>query len=110
MGVLTWLRSLYSLDTLDTRFTVSAGTPLKKAAAANPPKHDGSGSVRNGASPTRVKWNSLEFYAYYIFLAYVIPTMFKTVIQVSRGKDAAPKKDAPTSSGILLVLTNFGSV
>ena len=90
MGVLTWLRRLYSLDTLDTRFTVSAGTPLKSApdastrGAATTKSKPNSGPGRNGASPA--KWNSAEFYAYYVFLLFAIPMMFKAVFEVSLGK------------------------
>lgn len=107
MGLLYWFRRLYSLETLDTRFTVSSTTPLKAVADSgshnslseyNPGKNhyeDGRGSragglggtSNNAGSSTSPKWNTLEFYIYYIIFILAVPMMFKTVIDVSRGKD-----------------------
>lgn len=90
MGLLDWLRRLYSLDTLDTRFTVSATTPLSVAADSNRTesrdKRDGGGTrhTRNGASSPR--WNTPEFYIYYLVFIVAVPLMFKTAIDVSQGE------------------------
>jgi hypothetical protein len=96
MGLLIWLRRLYSLDTLDTRFTVSATTPLKAAAddrsRAASSKSGPSNQGRNGASPSR--WNTLEFYVYYAIVGTAIPLMFKAAIEVSRGIYPSPDIDA----------------
>ncbi|KAL1970159.1 hypothetical protein VTN77DRAFT_6564 [Rasamsonia byssochlamydoides] len=89
MSLLQWLRRLYSLDTLDTRFTVSANTPLKAAdtRSARDPSSSSekvarSHEIANGASPS--KWKTPEFFVYYFVFITVVPLMFKTVIDVSQ--------------------------
>lgn len=92
MGLLHWLRRLYSLDALDTRFTVSSNAPLKYAAESRSqgvPARGGSGVAGTGnggsdASPS--KWNTPEFYVYYVVFVLAVPMMFKAVIEVSQGK------------------------
>ena len=95
MGLLTWLRRLYSLDTLDTRFTASSSTPAKPPARPDQPSSstdrsnaakDGkkSEAARSNAPPPR--WNSLEFYVYYIIIAVAVFMMFKVVVDVSKGE------------------------
>ncbi|WEW58019.1 glycerol transporter [Emydomyces testavorans] len=84
MSLLSWLRRLYSLDTLDTRFTVSATTPLSLAADSNrsgAQDRRNAKQTKNGASPP--KWNTLEFYIYYVVFIVAVPLMFKTAIDVS---------------------------
>lgn len=89
MGLLSWLRRLYSLDTLDTRFTVSATTPLNVAADSNRTgsrdKRDGENTrhTKNGTSSP--KWNTPEFYVYYLVFIVAVPLMFKTATDVSQG-------------------------
>lgn len=92
MSLLYWLRRLYSLDTLDTRFTVPANTPLKAAAdtrsspsaSADPSAKDArSSEIANGASPSR--WKTPEYFVYYLVFVTLVPLMFKTVIGVSQG-------------------------
>jgi hypothetical protein len=87
MDVLSHLRQLYSLDTLDTRFTVSAKTPLKVAAAdsgdnARAGDEKSLGALPPGASPS--KWRTPEFYVYAVVFVLVVPQMFKAVIDVSQ--------------------------
>ncbi|KAL4932616.1 putative glycerol:H+ symporter (Gup1) [Aspergillus undulatus] len=85
LSFISWFRRLYSLDTLDTRFTVPANTPVKVAAEDTPSssaKDARSNAVANGASPS--KWGTLEFYVYYVVFAVAVPLMFKTVIDVSQ--------------------------
>ncbi|KAL4940815.1 hypothetical protein BDV06DRAFT_223688, partial [Aspergillus oleicola] len=85
LSFLSWFRRLYSLDTLDTRFTVPANTPVKVAAEdtrSGSAKDARSNAVANGASPS--KWGTLEFYVYYAVFAIAVPLMFKTVINVSQ--------------------------
>ncbi|KAM5430484.1 glycerol transporter [Microsporum canis] len=91
MGLIYWLRRLYSLNTLDTRFTVSSTTPLKAIAPSShaapessPSDADGkrSESVKAGAPPSR--WNTVEFYFYYLAFLTIVPLMFKAVIDISQ--------------------------
>ncbi|KAL2856035.1 MBOAT, membrane-bound O-acyltransferase family-domain-containing protein [Aspergillus pseudoustus] len=85
ISLLSWFRRLYSLDTLDTRFTVPANTPVKVAAEntrSRSVKDARSNAVANNASPS--KWGTPEFIFYYIIFLIAVPLMFKTVIDVSQ--------------------------
>ncbi|RJE20593.1 glycerol, partial [Aspergillus sclerotialis] len=79
-----WVRRLYSLDTLDPRFTVSSTTPLKATGDAGPPttKDARANAIASGSSPS--KWGTPEFYFYYFIFITVVPMMFKTVVDVSQ--------------------------
>lgn len=85
LSILSRLRQLYTLDTLDTRLTVPATTPLKAAADTRPaPAKDARAqAIANGAEPS--KWRTLEFYVYYVIFLVAVPLMFKAVIEVSQG-------------------------
>jgi hypothetical protein len=93
-----FFRQLYSLDTLDTRFIVPATTPPKEAlkeaeldpAGPLPVENEKSkGKTVQGASPSR--WNTPEFYVYYVSISASIFMMFKLVLQSSKGPHAAMK-------------------
>ncbi|KIX93410.1 uncharacterized protein Z520_10829 [Fonsecaea multimorphosa CBS 102226] len=83
MTVLSDLRELYSLNTLDTRFTNSSSTPLKSANGV-PSKQ----AVRDGktqpadASPPR--WRTTEFYIYLVIFLFCVPQMYWAVVSVSQ--------------------------
>jgi hypothetical protein len=87
MTPISFLRQLYSLDTLDTRFTTLARTPMK-AANADPPQdiklQDEKPPVTlpPGASPSR--WRTPEFYFYALVHLVVVTQMFKAVVDVSQ--------------------------
>ena len=90
MGVLSFFRQLYSLDTLDTRFTTSATTPLKAASEDSAKKTDSlegknESELPAGASPSR--WNTLEFYFYALVFMFSVPMMYKAVWDVSQPSD-----------------------
>ncbi|KAF2201879.1 MBOAT-domain-containing protein [Delitschia confertaspora ATCC 74209] len=86
------LRQLYSLDTLDTRFVISATAPPKEAleeSRVDPSKasHPQNGRYQwkskvENAQPS--KWNTPEFYFYYFIFLVVVPFMFKSVYDVSQ--------------------------
>lgn len=97
---LQYLRQLYSLDTLDTRFIISSTAPPKQALnelrldpTRPSPQQDGQAQVRlsngkptksvEGAQPSR--WRTLEFYIYYFVFITAVPFMFKVVYDVSKG-------------------------
>ncbi|KAL5048263.1 hypothetical protein BDW71DRAFT_178248 [Aspergillus fruticulosus] len=85
LSFLSWLRRLYSLDTLDTRFTVPPNVPVKIVAEdtrSGSAKDARSNAVANSASPPR--WGTLEFYVYYVIFLVAVPLMFKTVVDVSQ--------------------------
>ncbi|KAI4955635.1 hypothetical protein J4E91_001496 [Alternaria rosae] len=89
---LRFIRQLYSLDTLDTRFVVPATAPPKEAleeAKLDPagpvPVRDG----RNGDKSLENKshaplWSTPEFYFYYVSIAASVFFMFKLVLDVSQ--------------------------
>lgn len=96
MGFFSYIRSIYQLDILDTRFTNSSTTPYKRPAnvqidptyaksSQDPPqgvpvKLDSNG--RPIAQPS--KWNTPEFYVYYFCFLTIVPYMFWVAYDVSR--------------------------
>lgn len=78
-ALLSWLRRLYSLDTLDTRFTSSATTPANAAFDARPP------SAKDARANALALWRTPEFFVYYLFFITLVPLMFKTVVDASKG-------------------------
>lgn len=94
MALLSFLRRLYSLDTLDTRFTISSTTPPKQAASepridpAKPSLSESKNAARadpRTPGPQPSKWNTPEFYLYYLVFLTAIPSMFYVVYDVSKG-------------------------
>ncbi|KAK0753853.1 MBOAT-domain-containing protein [Schizothecium vesticola] len=87
-GVLSWLGSIYDLDTLDTRFTTPSSVPY--AVRSNSPtgredKRDDARSRGEPAPPSR--WATPEFILYYVGLVWSIPYMFWVAYTVSRESD-----------------------
>jgi hypothetical protein len=90
---LKFLRQLYSLDTLDTRFVVPATAPPKEAleeAKLDPagpvPVKDGRGGDKSLENkPHSPLWSTPEFYFYYVAIATSVFFMFKLVLDVSQG-------------------------
>lgn len=97
MTILSYAKRLFSLDTLDTRFTRSSLTtfisngpaPLDPAKPplgldsrdAVPKGRRGDSTGRQDAQPSN--WNTPEFFFYYLVLIVAIPLMFKSVYDVS---------------------------
>ncbi|KAL1861752.1 hypothetical protein VTK73DRAFT_6966 [Phialemonium thermophilum] len=82
------LKDIYSLDTLDTRFTTPSSVPYKPAADGP----DGRGKREaEAAKPDKraqpSKWNTPEFYLYYVVFLLVVPRMFWVAYEVSRPSD-----------------------
>ncbi|KAI9845788.1 MAG: glycerol transporter, partial [Pleopsidium flavum] len=101
MALLGLLRRLYSLDTLDTRFTTSSRTPLKQRPSDTQPRIDPAQSASGGvetsngyAGNTRLgekssdispsRWKTPEFFVYYFIFITVVPMMFKVTYDVSK--------------------------
>lgn len=82
-SLFAWLRRVYSLDTLDTRFTSTATTPPN--TDTRPPTKDArANAIAQGASPSL--WRTPEFFIYYMFFIILVPLMFQTVIDASKGE------------------------
>lgn len=94
---LQYIRKLYSLDTLDTRFVVPANASPKEAlelAELDPaqPLPVRNGQVKSkdsieGVQPSR--WNTFEFKAYLTLISICVFFMFKAVWDVSKGQGSA---------------------
>jgi len=87
MGLVSFFRSVYDLDTLDTRFTTPSTVPYKTVVGTRdaPNRDDALRKPAPGAQPS--KWLTPEFICYYIFLSGIIPYMFWTAYDVSRPSD-----------------------
>ena len=93
MSWLTFLKKLYSLDTLDTRFTTSSKTPHKLTtdatiADAKLPAQQTLQTEKNTQLPRTQpsQWNTPEFYFYYLCFLTIPVFMVKAVYDVSQGK------------------------
>jgi hypothetical protein len=83
-GPLSFLASVYDLDTLDTRFTTPSSVPYK----ASIDKREDDRVPDKRAEPP--KWNTLEFYVYYLVFLTVVPYMFWIAYDVSRRRLLSP--------------------
>ena len=92
MNLLHYAGRLYSLDTLDTRFTTSSKTPPSRSDPARPSLDEppykkgrsGTDELAKGASPPR--WRSPEFIYHGLVFLVVVPLMLKTAFDVSQRK------------------------
>jgi len=90
MNVLLYAGRLYSLDTLDRRFTASSKTLPARIDPARPSPEEGSykkgrdgkGEVVGGASPSR--WKTPEFMYHGLIFLVAVPLMFKSVYDISK--------------------------
>lgn len=97
MSIFSYIKSIYALDTIDTRFTTSSGTSYKTVIDARGDPAT-SGSKRDDSIPgigvktdrrgnpvaQPSKWNTLEFYFYYFVFITIVPYMFWIAYDVSR--------------------------
>ena len=111
MNFLQYAGRLFSVDTLDTRFTTSSKDPPSRIDPARPsPAEAGlkrSGQGRNGrediapgASPPR--WKSPEFIYHGLVFLVVVPLMFKTVYEVSQRKHTPRLCETPSLTRSLM--------
>lgn len=95
MGLLSFLRSVYTLDTLDTRFTTPSSASYRTVidSRSDPGASNGlKEKTASTASPSR--WKSPEFYFYYLVFAICVPLMIWIPHTVSRRMRALPEPDA----------------
>ena len=80
MSLLQFAGRLYSLDTLDARFTTSSKTPPSHIDPVKPsPKES---QVADGASAP--KWKTPEFLYHGLVFVVLVPWMFFTAYDVSQ--------------------------
>lgn len=104
---LRYVRQLYSLDALDTRFVVPANAPPKEALELTELDPAQSLPVRNGQDKSRQsvegvqpsKWHTLEFKSYVVLVSLCVFFMIKAVVDVSKG---AFTLDVYTSKNLIL--------
>lgn len=114
MSVFSYIRSIYALDTIDTRFTSSSAAPYKTVVDA---RSDPSSKIKRDDSVPGVgvktdhsgrpiaqpsKWNTPEFYFYYFVFLTVVPYMFWVAFDVSRRtyNQASSKKRSLTWNSV----------
>jgi protein-cysteine N-palmitoyltransferase HHAT len=90
MAILAFIKSIYSLDTLDTRFRTPSTVPYKTAVEARKGELSGlSGGRGHLSKGSQIqtqpsKWNTPEFYFYFLVIGMAVPSMFWTAYSVSR--------------------------
>lgn len=85
MGILSFLRSVYTLDTLDTRFETPSSSSYRTVidSRRDPGAKDAQRErLASRASPS--KWNTPEFYLYYLVFIVCVPLMIWIPYTVSR--------------------------
>ncbi|ODA79503.1 hypothetical protein RJ55_05096 [Drechmeria coniospora] len=88
MGATSFLRQVYDLDTLDTRFTNTSSVPYQTVidARTDPAaKKESSAKGQPRTQPSR--WQTSEFYLYYLVFVLAVPVMFWIPYSVSRPSD-----------------------
>ena len=96
MNLLQYAGRLYSLDTLDSRFTTSSKTPPASRIDPARPSPDEASYKKKGRSgaddlikgTSQPRWKSPEFIYHGIVVFVAVPLMFKTAYDVSKRKDA----------------------
>jgi hypothetical protein len=85
MGLISFCRSLYDLDTLDTRFTNTSSTPYKVVVESrNDPiaSKERTAAFSGKAQPS--KWKTPEFIFYQAWIYCIIPYMFWVAYDASK--------------------------
>ncbi|KAF2758162.1 MBOAT-domain-containing protein [Pseudovirgaria hyperparasitica] len=96
MSVVQYLKQCYTLETLDTRFTIPSNVPPRRAApdpgfetastSTSTLEIQEASSRATGTVP-RAKasqWNTFEYYIYYAVVCVAVFFMFKSTIDVSK--------------------------
>ncbi|KAK5400786.1 glycerol transporter [Exophiala xenobiotica] len=86
MTLASFFRELYSLETLDTRFTNSPSTPLK-AVNENTSKPGERDRQVTPADLSPSRWKTPEFYFYAFVFLFCVPQMYWAVVEVSQRKE-----------------------
>ncbi|CEJ85203.1 Putative Glycerol uptake protein [[Torrubiella] hemipterigena] len=88
MGVFSYLRKVYDVDTLDTRFTAPSNVAYKTVLEQrSDPVARRETEQKNLGRSLPSKWNTPEFYLYYVVFLFAVPSMFWICYDVSRPSD-----------------------
>ncbi|KAG6112060.1 hypothetical protein E4U13_004470 [Claviceps humidiphila] len=88
MGILSSVRNVYDLDTLDTRFVTSSSTSYRTVIESrNDPDAVKKAAAQARAQAAPSKWKTPEFFLYYVVVVMALPCMFWTAYAVSRPSD-----------------------
>lgn len=98
MGLFAIVKRLYSLDTLDTRFTTASRTPPRETrlridpaqpsssrAGSSKDEKESKNVVERSSESSASRWRTPEFFVYYFAFITVVPMMFKVTYDVSKG-------------------------
>ncbi|KAI0845300.1 MBOAT-domain-containing protein [Daldinia vernicosa] len=88
MGVISFVCSMYTLDTLDTRFTNPSSTPYKTVIEERDDvvaSKERAAEWKSRGKPS--KWNTPEFYVYRFLLCFIVPYMFWACYDASRPEE-----------------------
>ncbi|KAK6070398.1 Glycerol uptake protein 1 [Seiridium cupressi] len=93
MGALSFLRSVYDLDTLDTRFTNPSSTPYSTVVESrSDPVESKERAARFSGKAQPSKWRTPEFFLYYAVFIICVPLMFWTAYTASQPSHPQYKK------------------
>ena len=101
MGALSFLRKVYDLDTLDTRFMSSSSDPYQTVIdSRSDPVATKEAAQKARARAPPPKWQTPEFFLYYVVILLAVPSMFWVAYDVSRPSDPRyPKYERFLSEG-----------
>lgn len=83
MGPLSFLKSVYDIDNLDTRFTTPSSVPYKTVVESRDTL-TGKRAVKPDPKAQPPKWRTPEFFLYFIVFLILVPWMFWIAYDVSR--------------------------
>lgn len=86
-----YLRRVYSLDTLDTRFTAESRRSVSSSTTETAIDSAQHASRRHAVANHDLhgpRWRTPEFMLYYLVFVTVVPMMFKAAYDVSKGERA----------------------
>lgn len=103
MTVFSFLKSLYNLDTLDTRFTTESSIPYKTIVESrNDPEAIRERIAKYSARAQPSKFKTPEFFLYYALLSVIVPYMFYLAYDVSKRTMPEPAHVPPSGERVNL--------
>lgn len=112
---LRFIRQLYSLETLDTRFVVPATAPPKQAleeanfdSTVPQPAQNGREKTKDSGDKVQPpRWRTPEFYFYGVAITICVIFMFKLVLDVSKRMEWTHMVQRPTRSPVTSIASKL---